>query len=195
MKVKVTEKKVMITEITEINEGEYAINECEFKLPGSFDNLSVTAVFNGIPAPLVNSKCIIPPLKNGNCVLGVYAYKRENDETVAIYSPRSTMFFVGKGSFTDDFVEADVPQLADYDMYCEQLREYWFDLIKSNTIPEYTEEATDKQYYSAKVINKMYKSIKGDIDDICTLVDDSYVVVPGVPVYPPENNIPQTQEG
>ena len=61
-----------------------SINRCDFTLPKSFEGLSVTAIFNGIPVPLTDGKCIIPALKNGNCIFGVYAYKKNGDvmETV-----------------------------------------------------------------------------------------------------------------
>ena len=36
------------------------------------------------------------------------------------------------------------------------LRDYWADLIKSNTVPKYTENATEKQYYSAKAVNEIF---------------------------------------
>ena len=159
MKIKVTEKQVMITELSEVIEGEYGVNECEFALPKSFDGLCVTAIFNGIPTPLVNSKCFIPSLKNGNCIVGVYAYRETLGETEIMYSPRPTMFFVDKGSFTEDVGEEVIPQIGDYDLYCEMLRDYWADLIKSNTVPQYTENATEKQYYSAKAINEMIGGI------------------------------------
>ena len=156
MKIKVTEKQVMITELSQVIEGEYGINECEFILPKSFDGLCVTAIFNGIPTPVVNSKCFIPSLKNGNCIVGVYAYRETLGETEVMYSPRPTMFFVDKGSFTEDIREAVIPQKFDYDLYCEMLRDYWADLIKSNTVPKYTENATEKQYYSAKAVNEIF---------------------------------------
>ena len=66
MKVKVNEKQVMITELTEIFEGEFGINRCDFTLPKSFGGLSVIVVFNGITVPLTDGKCIIPSLPNGN---------------------------------------------------------------------------------------------------------------------------------
>ncbi len=170
MKVKVTEKQVMITEITPVNEGEYGINECEFILPESFKELCVTAVFNGVAVQLVNSKCFVPSLKNGNCILGVYAYRQNSGETEIMYSPKPTIFFVDKGSFESTFNEERVPQIGDYDLYCEMLRNYWDDLIKSNTLPEYTEGAKDNQYYSAKVINGMYHSLQGALDEIGDLI-------------------------
>ena len=84
MTVNVTEKEVKITDLNQVNAGEYRISQCEFVLPQCFDGLSVTAVFNGIPVPLVNSRCYIPSLDSGDCVLGVYAYRKTDGEVELI---------------------------------------------------------------------------------------------------------------
>ena len=170
MKVKVNEKQVMITELTEIFEGEFGINRCDFTLPKSFDGLSVTAVFNGIPVPLTDGKCIIPSLPNGNCILGVYACRKNGEETEIMYSPKPTMFFVGKGSFCSDINEEIVPEVFSYETYCQMLQGYWRELFGENTLKEYKEDATEYQYYSAKVINEMYHSLKGDVDTVSALI-------------------------
>lgn len=170
MKIKVTEKQVMITEISQVNEGEYGINRCDFSLPKSFDGLCVTAVFNGVPAPLTEGRCIIPPLKNGNCIVGVYAYRQADGETEIMYSPKPTMFFVEKGSFCSCFEEIDVPQVYDYETYCQMLQGYWREIIDSNTLPEIKTDATKYQYYSAKVINLLYENIMGELDEISVII-------------------------
>lgn len=155
MKVKVTEKMVSITEISEVYEGEFGINRCDFTLPESFDGLSVTAIFNGIPVPLNDGKCIIPSLSNGNCVLGVYAYRKNGEETELMYSPKPTMFFVGKGSFCREMNEEIVPEIFSYETYCQMLQGYWRELFGENTLGEYKGDATDHQYYSAKAVNSI----------------------------------------
>lgn len=170
MKVKVTEKKVMITEISEVYEGEFGINRCDFTLPKSFDGLSVTAIFNGIPVPLTEGKCIIPALNNGNCILGVYAYRKNGEDMELMYSPKPTMFFVGKGSFCRDISEEIIPEVFDYEIYCQMLQGYWREILNSNTLPQYTENATEYQYYSAKALNEMYHSLQGELDDVSILV-------------------------
>ncbi len=160
MKVKVTEKQVMITEITEIYEGEFGINRCDFSLPKAFDGLTVTAVFNGIPVPLTDGKCIIPALSNGNCIIGVYAYRKNGEETELMYSPKPTMFFVGKGSFCREINEEIIPEVFDYETYCRMLQGYWRELFGENTLGEYTENATEHQFYSAKAVNDMIGGIE-----------------------------------
>lgn len=170
MKVEVDEKEVVITEIDQVFEGEYGVNECEFSLPECFEGLSVTAVFNEIPIPVVRSKCYIPSLKKGDCTLGVYAFKEENGETEIMYSPKPTVFSVFPGSFSETTGEEVVPLIGEIDLYFERLRDYWAELIESNTLARYTENANEKQYYSAKVLNDFYHSLKGDLDDVSALV-------------------------
>ncbi len=156
MKVKVTEKQVMITEVSEVYEGEFGINRCDFALPKSFDGLSVTAIFNGIPVPLIDGKCIIPSLNIGNCILGVYAYRKNGEETELMYSPKPTMFFVGKGSFCREINEEIIPEVFDYETYCRMLQGYWREMIGANTLPEFAGDANEYQYYSAKAINSLF---------------------------------------
>lgn len=165
MKVKVTEKKVMITEISEVYEGEFGINRCDFSLPESFEGLSVTAIFNGIPVPLTDGKCIIPSLKNGNCILGVYAYRKNGEETELMYSPKPTMFFVGKGSFCREIDEEIIPEVFDYETYCRMLQGYWRELFGANTLTEYKEKATEHQFYSAKAVNEICQKMTELVPD------------------------------
>ena len=170
MKVKVTEKKVAVMEPDEIYEGEFGVNRCYFTLPKSFEGLSVTAVFNGIPVPLIDGKCIVPMLPNGNCIFGVYAYKKNGEETELMYSPKPTMFFVGKGSFCNEPNDAVIPKVFSYEAYCRMLQLYWRELFGENTLSEYKPDANEHQYYSAKVLNEMYHSIQGDMERVSALV-------------------------
>ena len=163
MKVKVNEKQVTISEPTDVFEGEFGINRCDFTLPKSFDGLSVTAVFYGIPVPLTDGKCIIPSLPNGNCILGVYACRKNGEETEIMYSPKPTMFFVGKGSFCRDINEEIIPEVFSYETYCQILQGYWRELFGENTLKEYKAAATEYQYYSAKTVNEML----GVVDNGC----------------------------
>lgn len=170
MRVEVTEKKVMITQISEVYEGEFGINRCDFTLPESFEGLSVTAIFNGVPVPLVDGKCIIPSLNKGNCILGVYAYRKNGEDLELMYSPKPTVFFVDEGSFCSDINAQTVPEISDLESYCSMLQEYWKEILSVNTLHEYTEAATEYQIYSAKAINEMYHSLLEDIEEISMLV-------------------------
>lgn len=170
MQVKVTEKDVNITELSQVNHGEYNVNECEFILPETFDELCVMAVFNHIPVPVINSRCLVPTLESGNCVLGVYAYRQSVGETEVMYSPKPTVFYVENGSFTEERREEKIPELFDFEKYCARLYENWNQLIKENVLPGFTENATEMQFYSAKAINEIAQRIQGDVDAVSALV-------------------------
>lgn len=170
MKVSVTEEQVTITEITQVTENECGVHECEFVLPECFDGLSVNAVFNCTVVPVVDNKCYIPAMESGNCLLGVYAYLENEGKAEQLYSPTPTVFFVEKGSYTEAVAEAEAPQISELDLFCERLKAYWADIIASNTLPDFTDSATEQQYYSAKVLNEMYYDIKGDIEEISAIV-------------------------
>lgn len=196
MTVTVTEKEVKITDLNQVNAGEYRVGKCEFVLPQCFYGLSVTAVFNGIPVPLVNSECYIPPLNSGDCVLGVYAYRKTGGEVELIYSPKPTVFCVEKGSYSENEGELKVPELFDFEEYCSMLRDYWQEIIDGNTLGEYTENATEKQYYSAKTLNDMYLKLQGNLDEISALVGNPTTLPPisdESPIVGGETNPPTTE--
>lgn len=87
-----------------------------------------------------------------------------------MYSPKPDEFRVENGSFTGDVSEEIIPKAFDYETYCRMLQVYWREIINSNTLPEYTEDATENQYYSAKVLNEMYRSIMNGIEEVSELI-------------------------
>ncbi len=118
MRVSVSEKKVTITENSQVNYGEHGVNVCFFTLPECFNDLCVTAVFDGIPVPVSGGECVIPSLKKGNVTLGVYAYKRAGEQMEVMYSPKPTVFYVGDGSFCEDEMAEEVPAVGRFEEYC-----------------------------------------------------------------------------
>lgn len=132
MKITVTEKTIFVTRQSVINQGEFCVNECEFILPESFEGLSVTAVFNNIPVPVTGGRCMVPALKKGNAVVGVYAYKTENEQTVLMYSPKPAMFYVGEGSFGDEFTLQEIPEISRYEEYCNMLAALFDESVKKS---------------------------------------------------------------
>ena len=129
MKVDVTKERVAITECHVVTEGEYCVNECEFQLPQCFDGLTVTAVFNDIPVPLLENKCFIPSLKKGGAVLGVYAYRKNGDNLELVYSPKPTAFYVEEGSYTGVAEVEETPEISRYEEYCTMLSQLCENLI------------------------------------------------------------------
>ncbi len=173
MRVKVDEKNVFIIENAVVNEGEYCVNECEFILPDSFNGLQVTAIFNGIPVPVSESrKCLIPSLKKGNAVLGVYAYEKNGEEMKLVYSPKPTMFYVGAGSFADSFNEEEPPEISRYEEYCNMLLEKTDDAVKAfckmESFPDFSDkvssESTNKEFSDSKAVYDYGQDIKAEMD-------------------------------
>ena len=123
MLVEVTKEKVVVTQGGHINEGEMNVNLCSFSLPMCFEELNVTACFNGIPVPVVKNRCTVPALKKGTATLGVYAYKEGESGIELIYSPEPTCFCVHEGSFSEDFEQEISFEISEYEQYCNMLRD------------------------------------------------------------------------
>ncbi len=132
MKIEVTTDVVKITEYSHIHEGDLGVNKCEFILPQCFENLNVTASFNGIPVPLSNDMCYIPSLKEGAVTLGVYAYSEENGKLNLMYSPEPAAFYVSNGSYKEAEPLTEV-ELSQYESllntYKQQLSQEFDDKI------------------------------------------------------------------
>ncbi len=121
MVVEVTRDAVVISQYSVINTGEFCVNECEFVLPDCFEGLNVTAIFNNIPVPIIDNKCIIPALEKGKTVLGVYAYREGENGVEIMYSPRTAIFNVSQGSFSEEINEEAVPEISVYEQYCKMI--------------------------------------------------------------------------
>ena len=179
MKIDVTKERVAITECHVVTEGEYCVNECEFYLPECFDGLTVTAVFNDIPVPLLNNRCYIPSLKKGGAVLGVYAYRKNGDNLELVYSPKPTAFFVDEGSYTGATEPEEVPEISKYEEYCTMLAQVCENLIiqmdyveRASLIKKISEENTHLQVPSAKAVYDANEEIITRIETVKIEMDD-----------------------
>lgn len=124
MIVNVTEENVVIVQCSVINEGDFNVHYCTFELPDSFNGLNVTASFNNIPVPVISGQCVIPCLSKGTVVLGVYAYK-ENDEGIELmYSPKPSAFYVNQGSYSADVGQDYLLEISEYEKYCRAICKY-----------------------------------------------------------------------
>ncbi len=161
MIVEVTKENVIITHGSVINSDEIGVNRCEFILPSCFEGLSVTAIFNGIPVPLVGCECWVPSLEKGNAVLGVYAYKEVDGEVELMYSPKPTMFFVSQGSYRDEINESAVPQISQYEQYCKMILESSQNVLNNMIVEEFDPETEpeENQVYSAIATAEMGQHI------------------------------------
>ena len=178
MKVKVTKDTVAITEYTSVNAGEKGINLCEFRLPEEFSDLTVTAAFNNIPVPVKEGECIIPTLPKGTVVLGVYAYKENEQGVELMYSPKPTAFYVNEGSYSDEVAVEEIPTMGEYEKYCHQFGTALLEKVEghekaSNKISAITEGSTHDQYPTAKAVYDLVEAEKGpDITIIDTVTLD-----------------------
>ena len=160
MDVKVTKDTVSIIRYTTVNEGEAGVNACHFQLPEEFSGLTVTAAFNSIPVPVINGECLIPTLKKGTVVLGVYAYKEGDEGVTLMYSPKPTAFYVNEGSYIEEPAVEDMPTIGEYEKYCTMFSEYLARKVEGyesleNRVTEITEASTHQQYPSAKAVYEL----------------------------------------
>ena len=110
MRAKISTTKVCVDNSVILNENEYNVHEIEFEFSEEYTNdLTKVALFTGktdtYKMIITDNKCSIPPellVEQGDIVLGVYAYKVENDELNIRYSPSPTSFFISKGSYIAD---------------------------------------------------------------------------------------------
>ena len=176
MEVKVTKDTVAITEYTTVNGGETGINLCHFQLPEEFSSLTVTAAFNNLPVPVINGECLIPTLKRGTVVLGVYAY-REGDEGVTLmYSPKPTAFYVNEGSYIEEPSVEERPTVGEYEKYCTMFSEHLAKKVEGherveNRVTEITADSTHNQYPTARAVYELAGE-REDIELLHTVVLD-----------------------
>lgn len=165
MKVKVTKDAVIITEYTPVNAGEKGLNLCSFELPEDFSGLTVTAAFNNIPVPVCSGESIIPTLKKGTVVLGVYAYKENADGVELMYSPKPTVFYVNEGSYTQEVAVEEIPTIGEYEKYCQMFTAELMKKVENredvaNKTQAITENSTHDQYPTAKGVYDFVESEK-----------------------------------
>lgn len=179
MKVDVTKERVAITECHVVTEGEYCVNECEFQLPECFEGLTVTAVFNDIPVPLLENKCFIPSLKKGGAVLGVYAYRKNGEDLELVYSPKPTAFYVDEGSYTGTNGIEEVPELSKYEEYCTMLSQLCENLIsqidcieRASLTQTISSESTHSQVATAGAVYEYGREITEELNDEITELDE-----------------------
>ncbi len=145
MIVEVTKDNVLIKDGSVINSGEICVNKCNFILPECFEGLQVTAIFNGIPVPLLDGECYIPSLEKGNAVLGVYAYRENGNSPELMYSPKPTGFYVSQGSYCDEISQEAVHNISQYEQYCKMIADRYTELEGSVKNAEAQREASENE--------------------------------------------------
>lgn len=105
--------------------------ECSFELPKEYNGLNVNAVFNGIPRPVENGKCIAPYIAAGECVIGVIAYSiNEKDEYDLLSSPQPCVLYFPDGSYNENITADAQPSPSELELYYEKVEK----LINEKTV-------------------------------------------------------------
>ncbi len=114
MKIKVTKNECLLEEENIVNKGEYNVTEIEFEFSEEYNELVKKAIFAtelGAYEKLINNnKCTIPEevlRQKGYVVIGVYAYKVENETLELRYSPKPLNKFIEDGSYTSNIINSE----------------------------------------------------------------------------------------
>ena len=130
MKINVTENKVSIKEEQILNENEYNIHKIQFDFSSEYtDDLVKVALFSinnhTYKKIISNNECDIPPevlTQRGYSILGVYAYKTEQDTLVLRYSPSPTKISVYDGSYKADAENSEPITPSEIEQYQQILQ-------------------------------------------------------------------------
>lgn len=166
MKINVTENKVSIKEEQILNENEYNIHKIQFDFSSEYtDDLVKVALFSidnhTYKKIISNNECDIPPevlTQRGYSILGVYAYKTEQDSLVLRYSPSPTKISVYDGSYKADAENSEPITPSEIEQYQQ---------ILQNSLQQF-----QNQY------NALVEETEGDIqaieDELQRKVDEGY---------------------
>lgn len=166
MKINVTENKVSIKEEQILNENEYNIHRIQFDFSSEYtDDLVKIALFSidnhTYKKIISNNECDIPPevlTQRGYSILGVYAYKAEQDTLVLRYSPSPTRISVYDGSYQADAENSEPITPSEIEQYQQ---------ILQNSLQQF-----QNQY------NALVEETEGDIqaieDELQRKVDEGY---------------------
>ena len=179
MKINVTENKVSIKEEQILNENEYNIHKIQFDFSSEYtDDLVKVALFSidnhTYKKIISNNECDIPPevlTQRGYSILGVYAYKTEQDTLVLRYSPSPTRISVYNGSYKADAENSEPITPSEIEQYQQ---------ILQNSLQQF-----QNQY------NALVEETEGDIqaieDELQRKVDEGYF--DGEDGYTPQKGI------
>lgn len=131
MNVKVTKDNVCILNKESVHEGEYKINELSFEFSEEYSSdLVINAVFTNelgkaYQVSIIDGKCQIPAeilAETGQILLGVYAYKINEEELELRYSPFPTSFNVISGSYDSTAEESQEITPTQFEQYMQALQ-------------------------------------------------------------------------
>ena len=185
MKINVTENKVYIKEEQILNENEYNIHKIQFDFSSEYtDDLVKVALFSidnhTYKKIISNNECDIPSevlTQRGYSILGVYAYKTEQDTLVLRYSPSPTKISVYDGSYKADAENSEPITPSEIEQYQQ---------ILQNSLQQF-----QNQY------NALVEEAEGDIqaieDELQRKVDEGYF--DGEDGFSPIANVIQLSNG
>lgn len=106
MKIIVNPHSLELQKTTDVNSGEYNIQNIEFEFSSEYEGLTKMAVFSNedeaFTTMITNESCIIPSeilQTDGTIGLGVYGYSVNGDNLIKRYSPKPVFFNVELGSY------------------------------------------------------------------------------------------------
>ena len=130
MKIKVNVNDLEVIETDIFNAGEYQIHKCHFLFSNEYRNLINKAVFtvgtNSYEVVINNGECDIPYevlSKRAIVVLGVYGYDIVDDNLIIRYSPKTTDFFVDRGSYIENTLPSKEITPSQFEQYEKALNE------------------------------------------------------------------------
>lgn len=106
MKIIVNPHSLELQKTTDVNSGEYNIQNIEFEFSNEYEGLTKMAVFSNedeaFTTMITNGSCIIPSeilQTDGTIGVGVYGYSVSGDNLIKRYSPKPVFFNVELGSY------------------------------------------------------------------------------------------------
>lgn len=145
-----------------INENECNITRCYFSFSEEYtEDLVKVALFTNKKGTyqqvIINNECDIPSeilKEEGTCLLGVYAYKSENDKLIR-YSPKPFKFSIDEGSYREDAINSSPITPSEYEQYMQAMN----DALKD--IPELIKKEIENYDFGNINFDDYVKKVEG----------------------------------
>lgn len=186
MKINVTENKVSIKEEQILNENEYNIHKIQFDFSSEYtDDLVKVALFSidnhTYKKIILNNECDIPPevlTQRGYSILGVYAYKTEQDTLVLRYSPSPTRISVYDGSYKAEAENSEPITPSEIEQYQQ---------ILQNSLQNFQNEFNTLAQNTETSITEIEEELQRKVDEGYFDGEDGYTPQKGVDYFTQED--------
>lgn len=186
MKINVTENKVSIKEEQILNENEYNIHKIQFDFSSEYtDDLVKVALFSidnhTYKKIISNNECDIPPevlTQRGYSILGVYAYKTEQDTLVLRYSPSPTRISVYDGSYKAEAENSEPITPSEIEQYQQ---------ILQNSLQNFQNEFNTLAQNTETSITEIEEELQRKVDEGYFDGEDGYTPQKGVDYFTQED--------